>query len=524
MRAFSFALLLLVLLIDVSWAEEKSPADHYGELFEQVQLQKIFADGKTFVDALPSFPPDKIMADYAQRKPLQGAALKAFVLEHFTVPDGVTPPPTLSEHLPLSQHITQLWPQLQRPANTQIEGSSLLPLPEPYVVPGGRFREIYYWDSYFTMLGLAADGRIDLVKSMLNNFESLITRYGHIPNGNRSYYLSRSQPPFFALMLQIVPTDDQATLARQLAALQAEHQYWMAGKNCLTALLNACMHVARMDDGSVLNRYWDDRATPRDESYAEDVLTATNASRPKAEIYRHLRAGAESGWDFSSRWLKNPNDLRSIATTDIVPVDLNSLLWLQEMAIARLCERLKNVACHSEYQTFARQRAAAIQKYFWVPAQGRFADFDLVQKRTTPVVSAATLFPLFAGLASDYQAKAVAKTTRTLLLASGGLRTTPLRTHQQWDSPNGWAPLQWIAVVGLRNYGEQQLAQEIAQKWLRTVAITYAETGKLLEKYDVEERRPGGGGEYPLQDGFGWTNGVVRSLMVLYPQTEMPVQ
>jgi alpha,alpha-trehalase len=523
MRTSSFWLLLL-LFINLCWAEEQSPADHYGELFEQVQLQKIFADGKTFVDAQPKLTPEKIMADYHQRKPLQGAALKAFVMDHFNVPEGVAPPPAQNERLPLSQHIAQLWPQLQRPANTQIAGSSLLPLPEPYVVPGGRFREIYYWDSYFTMLGLAADGRTDLVKSMLNNFESLITSYGHIPNGNRSYYLSRSQPPFFALMLKILPAEDQATAARHLAALQTEHQYWMKGADCLTAQLNTCKHVVRMDDGSLLNRYWDERSTPRDESYAEDVHTALNATRPKAEIYRHLRAGAESGWDFSSRWLKNPEDLRSIHTTDIVPVDLNSLLWIQEREIARLCQELQKIACNTEYQNRARQRAFAIQKYMWVPAQARFADFDLVQKRTTPIVSAATLFPLFAGLASEHQAKAVTATTRDLLLASGGLRTTPLRTHQQWDSPNGWAPLQWIAVVGLRNYGEQDLAREIAQKWLHTVSITYAETGKLLEKYDVEERRPGGGGEYPLQDGFGWTNGVVRSLMLLYPGSELPSQ
>lgn len=521
MRALSFALLLVILLVDISWAEETSPADIYGELFEQVQLQKIFADGKTFVDAQPKFPPEKIIADYEQRKPLQAAALKTFVLEHFTLPDAIVAPAAQRERLPLGQHIAQLWSQLQRPANTRVEGSSLLPLPEPYVVPGGRFREIYYWDSYFTMLGLAADGRADLVKSMLNNFESLITSYGHIPNGNRTYYLSRSQPPFFALMLKIVPAEDQATRVRQLAALQQEHKFWMKGKDCLSPPLNACAHVVKMSDGSLLNRYWDDRATPRDESYAEDVATARNASRPKAEIYRHLRAGAESGWDFSSRWLKSPNDLRSIATTDIVPVDLNSLLWLQEMEIARLCREMQNLTCNSEFQQLAQQRAAAIQKYLWLSAQGRYADFDQVQNRPTPVISAATVFPLFVGLANEQQAKAVAKTIRASLLASGGLRSTPLRTHQQWDSPNGWAPLQWVAVVGLRNYGEQQLAREIAEKWLHTVAATYAETGKLLEKYDIEERRPGGGGEYPLQDGFGWTNGVVRSLMGLYPDIEI---
>ena len=152
-----------------------------------------------------------------------------------------------------------------------------------------------------------------------------------------------------------------------------------------------------------------------------------------------------------------------------------------------------------------------------MPGERRFADWDRIAQRPTPARTAATLFPLFAGHASREQARAVAAITRETLVGEGGLRTTGIRTGQQWDSPNGWAPLQWVAVEGLGRYGEQALAKDIARRWIATVARTYAETGKLLEKYDVEERRPGGGGEYPTQDGFGWTNGVTAAMLDRWP-------
>jgi alpha,alpha-trehalase len=491
---------------------QQSPAELYGDLFRTVQVERVFDDGKTFVDAVPRRAPAEIMADYARRQPRGRAALRAFVLANFIVP-GVND----RQASDLREHIRTLWPTLVRQPVAARPGSSALPLPAPFVVPGGRFREMYYWDSYFTMLGLAKDGQQPLVESMLADFVSVIERYGHIPNGMRTYYLSRSQPPFFALMLDLSEEKSPRLAARRLAALRREHAFWMRGAACIDAG-GACERVVRMPDGSLLNRYWDDRDTPRDESHAEDVATAAaDKTRPAAVVQRHLRAAAESGWDFSARWLRDPAVLASVRTADIVPVDLNSLMLAMEQRIAARCRAARDKGCATEFADRAQRRRAAIDRYLWLPGEGRYADWDRIAHRPTPVISAAALYPLFVGAASPEQARTMAATVRRRLLAPGGLRTTPLRTGQQWDSPNGWAPLQWIAIDGLARYGEDALARDIARRWIGTVATAWAETGKMLEKYDVEEHRPGGGGEYPLQDGFGWTNGVVSAILERYP-------
>ncbi|MFC3443571.1 alpha,alpha-trehalase TreF [Sphingobium rhizovicinum] len=503
--------LIAALLCSAQAPLPPSPQDIYGPLFEAVQAQRVFPDGKSFVDATPREAPDAIMAAYRRDAPRDKDALHAFVLRHFDVPGEAAP-----AQKTLTGHIRALWPQLTRPALEPAAGSSALALPAPYVVPGGRFREIYYWDSYFTMLGLKADGQDALIASMLANFESLIDRYGHIPNGTRTYYLSRSQPPFLSQMIDLAGDANPASGARHLAALRAEHRFWMAESE--TAQKDgAARRVVRMPDGSLLNRYWDDRDDPRDESWAEDVATARESNRPRAEIYRHLRAGAESGWDFSSRWLADPARLATIRTTDIVPIDLNSLLWAMERNIARRCRAAGDEACADDYDRASVQRERAIDRYLWVARDGRFADWDRVTGRPTAILSAATLYPLFVGMADKVQAAKVARTVRARLVASGGLRTTEIESGQQWDRPNGWAPLQWIAIAGLERYGEAQLARTIAAGWVRTVDTAFRSTGKMLEKYDVEQHRPGGGGEYPLQDGFGWTNGVTRAILERYP-------
>lgn len=493
-------------------ADRRSPAEIYGPLFAAVQTQRIFGDGKTFADAVPRRDVAQILADYARIQP-RADALKAFVLANFTVRGE-------NDRTDIRAHVRRLWPQLVRQPEAAVPGSSALPLPAPYVVPGGRFQEIYYWDSYFTMLGLKADGQQPLIESMLDDFTTLIERYGHIPNGTRSYYLSRSQPPYFALMLDLGDNGDPGVAARRLAALRKEHAFWMKGTSCL-GRGTACRRVVRMPDGALLNRYWDDKDTPRDESYAEDVETArASHDRPPAEVYRNLRAGAESGWDFSSRWLLDPARLSTVRTTDIVPVDLNSLLWAMERRISAGCARQEDMACTHEFDALAAQRKAAIDKYLWRAREGRYADWDLAARKPGTSINAAMLEPLFVGLASKAQADAVAGTTRRLLLAEGGLRTTTLRTGQQWDEPNGWAPLQWIAIDGLARTGHDDLAREIARRWLGTVVAAYVETGKMLEKYNIETRTPGGGGEYPVQDGFGWTNGVTSAILDRYPELD----
>ena len=500
-------------------AQDATPADLYGPLFEAVQIGRVFPDGKTFVDAVPRRPVDEIMADYARERPQGEAALRAFVEARFIIPGASLAQDSapVAEGLPLRAHIAALWPVLTRPALAPVEGSSALALPSPYVVPGGRFREIYYWDTYFTMLGLKADGQSFLVESMLENFEALVAAHGHIPNGARTYYLSRSQPPFLALMVGLSDRTDADSRRRQLQAMQGEYAFWMKGADCV-AVTGACDHVVRMPDGALLNRYWDARDTPRDESWAEDVATAREAvGRSAADVYRDLRSGAESGWDFSSRWFDDPNTLATLHTTEIVPVDLNSLLWTLERTIAAHCRILAERACVRDFDRKAADRKRAMNRYLWSASERRFGDWDRRTGRMTSSVSAAGLYPLFTGWASPPQASAMARLTQTALIAPGGLRTTTLTTGQQWDAPNGWAPLQWIAISGLDRYGHHDQAETIATRWLNTVDRVYRETGKMLEKYDIEQQRPGGGGEYPLQDGFGWTNGVTRALLNRYP-------
>ena len=485
-----------------------------------MQTAALYSDGKTFADAVPLGAPEAILTEYRTARPATPAALERFVAAHFTLPGEPDPVAAPGGQRTLTEHIDGLWNVLTRTSASAPPGSSLLPLPKPYVVPGGRFREIYYWDSYFTMLGLLESGRSDLVESMVEDFAHLIDAYGHIPNGTRTYYLSRSQPPFFFAMVALLAADPEhgaaAAYARYLPQLQREYDFWMAGAKALAAGA-AHRRVVALADGALLNRYWDDRDTPRDESYREDRELARASGRPAAEVYRDIRAAAESGWDFSSRWFADAHSMATIVTTDIIPVDLNSLLFGLENAIAAGCEQADYTAGGTDFRRRAHERAAAIDKHLWDEASGVYFDYRLSQGARIPRLSAATLYPLFFGNASLPQAKAVAAAVRASLVQPGGLVATPLTTGQQWDAPNGWAPLQWIAVAGLRRYGEEELAATIAQCWLRNVQRVYAESAKLVEKYDVLTERGGGGGEYPLQDGFGWTNGVTRRLVALYP-------
>jgi alpha,alpha-trehalase len=424
--------------------------------------------------------------------------------------------------LAVEAHIDALWPVLTRSPDEPVPGSSLLPLPYRYVVPGGRFQEIYYWDSYFTMLGLEESGRHDLTVDMVRNFAWLIDRYGHVPNGNRSYYVSRSQPPFFSLMVELVAArDGSAVYGEYLAQLRREYDFWMEGAESL-APGAAHRRVVRLADGTLLNRYWDDRDRPREESYRNDVETARQSGRPAAEVYRNLRAAAESGWDFSSRWLADGKSLATIRTVDLIPVDLNSLLYSLEQTLARAYRVNARPAEASQFTERALERRRAIHRYLWNPRSGTFEDYDWRTRGRTGHVTAATLYPLFAGVATATQANAVTKVVERELLEPDGLATTTVRTGQQWDAPNGWAPLQWIAIEGLNRYGHRSLARRIAQRWIRENVAYYEGTGKLVEKYDVTGDAAASGGEYPLQDGFGWTNGVLRRLLALYPGAREP--
>ena len=486
--------LCAVALFTSSWADPPGvppapPQALFPDLFAAVQTARVFSDSKEFADAVANAPPAQIVAQYRAQRPQSVAALRDFVGTYFDLPTMAEVPDAglggASDQATLVQHIDGLWNALTRATVSAPPYSSLLALPHPYVVPGGRFREIYYWDSYFTMLGLVESGRQDLVQDMVLDFAYMIDTFGHVPNGARTYYLSRSQPPvFFAMVGLLSPDDPSRAYAQYLPQLRAEYAYWMEGAQDLRRE-RAHRRVVALPDGAVLNRYWDDADTPRDESYREDVELARGSGRPARQLYREIRAGAESGWDFSSRWFADGRTLATIDTTEIIPVDLNGLLYGLENAIRLGCRRSGDEVCAKDFARRADARRHAVDRYLWNRRSGAYLDYRWTRGVRVPRLSAATLYPLFTGLASKQQAAAVAKTVAAHLLETGGIATTQQDTGQQWDAPNGWAPLQWVAVSGLRGYGELHLAEEVACRWIATVGGAYRRSGKLLEKYDV---------------------------------------
>jgi len=494
------------------------PAHDLGALFHDVQMANVFPDSKTFVDARALSDPKGIAAKYLVAKKKPGFALATFVAQNFETPKPVGGDVKTDGAQSMEQHITSLWPVLTRPRDANDARSSLIPLPFPYVVPGGRFREVYYWDSYFTMLGLVQSKRADLVKNMLDNFAHLITTVGHIPNGNRSYYLGRSQPPFFAAMVGLYGEATDSTQAlRYLDAMQAEYAFWMEGAAAVKPN-TAHRRVVKLSDGTLLNRYYDDIAEPRPESYREDVkLGASLTDSARALLYTNIRAAAESGWDFSSRWMRDPKDLRTLETTELAPVDLNSLMYHAERTIAALLLRRNargDAATSAKFLAAATARQAAIRKYAYSAKDGFFYDVRWrtgTTESSRPTMAAAA--PLYFGVATQEQGRATASRLERDFLRSGGFVTSLVASGQQWDAPNGWPPLQWLGMEGVRRYGRGDVADIARERWLALNRRTYATTGKMTEKYDVTDpARAAGGGEYPTQDGFGWSNGVALAL------------
>jgi alpha,alpha-trehalase len=502
----------------------KSPDEEYGELFREVQLKAVFVDSKTFPDCVPKIKSEEILKKYEEQKNKKNFDLRKFVLENFTLPPTLVSGYVSNPDNSPEQHINELWAVLTR--KPKDIGGTLVPLLKPYVVPGGRFGEVYYWDSYFTMLGLQVSGKDSLMSNTVLNLAQLIQDFGHIPNGNRSYYFSRSQPPFFASMVKLLSEmkGHEQKLIQYLPQIQREYQYWMAVENggedaqkqneARKKGDKAYRKTVFLGKDDILNRYFDDKDSPRPEAYKEDVATANKTKRNKAEVYRDLRSGAESGWDFSSRWLRDGQNLATIHTTDILPVDLNALLYDLELTLAKIYQLKNEPEYAKSLQLLANKRKAIFDKYFWNENAGFYFDYDFVAEKQTEVYSLAAVYPLYFKMATPTQAQQVAKVLEKQFLQAGGLTTTLNNTGEQWDGPNGWAPLQYLAIVGLRNYGFNDLANKIKQNWVANNLRVYKNTGKLVEKYNVYDLSlKAGGGEYPVQDGFGWTNGILLKLL-----------
>nr|XP_035120681.2 trehalase isoform X2 [Callithrix jacchus] len=513
----------------------------HGELLHQVQMAKLYQDDKEFVDMPLSVAPEQVLQTFTElsrshNHSIPREQLQAFVQEHFQAKGQELQPwtPTDWKDSPhflqkisdgklraWAEQLHQLWKKLGKKMKPEVlshpERFSLIYSDHPFIVPGGRFVEFYYWDSYWVMEGLLLSEMTETVKDMLQNFLDLVKTYGHVPNGGRVYYLQRSQPPLLTLMMDryLTHTNDTAFLQENIETLVLELDFWTK---------NRTVSVSVGGKNYLLNRYYVPYGGPRPESYSKDAeLANTLPEGDREALWAELKAGAESGWDFSSRWLiggPNPSSLSSIQTSKLVPVDLNAFLCQAEELMSNFYSRLGNESQAVKYRTLRAQRLAALNTVLWDEEAGAWFDYDLENKKKNREFYPSNLTPLWAGCFSDpgVADKALKYLEDSQILTyQYGIPTSLQKTGQQWDFPNAWAPLQDLVIRGLAKAAlprAQEVAFQLAQNWIRTNFDVYSQKSAMYEKYDISNGgQPGGGGEYEVQEGFGWTNGVVLMLL-----------
>ncbi|XP_025801375.1 probable trehalase [Panicum hallii] len=437
-----------------------------------------------------------------------------------------------------AREVHALWWNLTRRVAPGVAAArhTLLPLPCRAVVPGSGYRELYYWDSYWVVRGLLVSKMYETAKEVVLNLLSLVERYGFVLNGARSYYTNRSQPPLLSSMVLEIyfGTGDLDLVKKAFPSLLKEHNFWMSDFHRV---------MVRDNQGQIhsLTRYQATWNKPRPESATTDEQMASKLSSEvdKEKFYRQVASAAESGWDFSSRWMRNPPDMTTLATTYIIPVDLNAFIYKMERDIEFFAELTGEHTTSKEFSETAKARQIAIDSILWNSEMEQWLDYWLpadVQcqgvyqwnsKSQNRNIFASNFIPIWLNAyhhsgsvkyVNESKSKGVMRSLKASgLLHSSGIAASLLNTGQQWDFPNGWAPLQHLIVEGLVNCGSaeaREFAEDIATRWVRTNYAAYKESGVMYEKYDVEVcGRSGGSGEYKHQTGFGWSNGVVLSFL-----------
>jgi alpha,alpha-trehalase len=407
-----------------------------------------------------------------------------------------------------------------------IRAQGLLYLPKPYVVPGGRFNEMYGWDSYFIQVGLLRDGELNLAKDMADNFRYEVREYGKVLNANRTYYLTRSQPPFLTQMLVGVyqKTQDRKWLEDSVPLLEAYYAFWTRephltaetglsryfdlGEGHAPEVVSAERNAAGRTHYDLVKEYF---KTHEITDYDVNQYYDRKTDELSMSFYKGDRSMRESGFDPSNRF--GPFNI------DIIhydPVCLNSLLYLMETQTADILHTLGREADVTVWRKRAQDRAERMNRLMWDAKDGLYYDYDFVHHRVRHYPFLTTFYPLWAGIATKEQAARV-KENLPLFEKAGGLQTSTYVSGNQWDAPFGWAPLQMIAIEGLRRYGYAEDAERISMKFLSLVRREFLSHGYIVEKYDVV----GGGsnvsanihfGYSANQAGFGWTNAVFTEL------------
>ncbi|KAI3331894.1 glycoside hydrolase family 37 protein [Xylariaceae sp. AK1471] len=588
-----------------------SPVYCHGEILKQIELAQPFADSKTFVDMPTKLPLDQVMAAFDKlAKPLSNnTELNEFLSTYFSeagseleavAADQLHTDPAFLDKIndsvikQFTEKVIGIWPDLTRQyvGHDKCDGcvNSYIPVNRTFVVAGGRFREPYYWDSFWILEGLLRTGGAftQISRNIIENFLDFVEQFGFVPNGARIYYLNRSQPPLLTQMVKtyVDYTNDTSILDRALPLLIKEHSFW---------LTNRTIQFTSNGSPYSLAHYAVQNTEPRPESYLEDWATANNHSyyansgiiypetKPlneseKATLYGNLASGAELGLDYGTRIIANPSDavndvyfpLRSLNTVNIVGVDLNSILYANEIAIAGYLRDSGNDTAAAEFEDLAKNRSASMFKLMWNDKYGSYFDYNLTsnaqniyvpadddtteaQRADAPdgqqvLFSGSQFYPFWLGAAPSYMKNnplAVRNTYKRvadfLSQKAGAIAATNLKTGQQWDQPNVWPPLMYAIMKGLLNtpatFGEedpyyletQELALTLGQRYLDSTFCTWLATGGstdetprlagindpdaqgiMFEKYSDEAiNGAGSGGEYEVVKGFGWSNGVL---------------
>lgn len=573
----------------------------HGEVLHTIQMANVFQDSKYFVD-MPirsnssaklifhdfehrQLSLKKFVAAHNGSKDLEKdkaeyvGLLREFLNRHFDQPGSdmipATPndyqehtlPPLIStiknsEYQNWAFELHQLWKHLGRIPQSSVRGSYLHTKPEDMqqegikssqyivVVPGGRFRESYYWDSLWIITGLLISDLKETARNVVNNLLNYVAEYGFVPNGGRIYYLTRSQPPMLSEMVKLIAQYTRNTtltefdleyLSYAVPILEKEYSFWMKegpGGHAVTFL-------RRKIDGNgqysvathTLNRYISQANHPRPESYREDFViassmypTANNSvnqarqDRLKKNWYNDLIAAAESGWDFSSRWLRDGVDLRTVYTSLVLPVDLNAFMFRMEENLRDFHIALGNRHRARFFDAAATRRAHAIEDVLWNEKEKCWKDYDLERHSHRMIRAASDYSPLWAKAFNMSDTQRVKDVIVSLnvsgLIQSAGVQATTTFTGQQWDAPNAWPPEQDLIIEGLLNLNTPEsnaMARDLARRWVHSGFIAWKHTGLMYEKYNATQAgNVGYGGEYFPQFGFGWANGVILKYLTIH--------
>ncbi|PSN32620.1 Trehalase [Blattella germanica] len=519
-------------------------------------MAAIFQDSKTFVDMKLKHSQEFTLKAFdefvniTKMKNLPRNKLEKFVRQHFDdvgsefetwyPPDWHGHPKIFNRIIDpkmkmFAKKLHSMWKYLGRKIKKNVADHpdmySMLYVPNAFIVPGGRFREFYYWDSYWIVLGLLHSEMYDTVKGMLSNYLELVRKYGLVPNGGRVYYIGRSQPPLLIPMMRAYykATNDVKFVSQNLFLLEEEYAFWIT---------NRTVKIKVEGQTHTLLRFNDETHGPRPESYREDHnaahLMATEAE--KEAYYAEMKAAAESGRDFSSRWFifnaTNNGDLFDTKVRYIIPVDLNAVIQWNAKLLAKFCSILKLNNKAAYYQKEADKWSNAIQKVLWHEDVGCWLDWDLLNGIRRNYFYPSNLSPLWTKSYPKGQDSKIASKIINYLQKfnldnyPGGIPSSFMMSGEQWDFPNIWSPLEDMVISGLDNLEDgkaKDMARTHAFKWVYTMYRGYLKTKAMYEKYDATvSGAPGAGGEYVNQIGFGWTNGVALDLLARYADEILP--